>query len=177
MTLLYIGLGLAGLLAVLAVGAMVFFKLTIGRRDSWKKPEEHVVGGGEKKALFLYQPSNGKRNVPQAEQMADVLAALGYTVTVNYPSQQVGYDPAEYDLLVFGTPVYLGESAKPVREYLQAHPVAGKTVLLWACGRAGDAPELEAMKLLLPDDNRVLAVKAGPEETEKLLAFVKEHAA
>lgn len=58
------------LLAAAAVGLMIFFKLTISIRDSRRRPAEKRLGQGARKALFLYQPSNAKRNVPQAEALA-----------------------------------------------------------------------------------------------------------
>ena len=53
------------LLAAAAVGLMIFFKLTISIRDSRRRPAEKRLGQGARKALFLYQPSNAKRNVPR----------------------------------------------------------------------------------------------------------------
>ena len=176
MILLYIALGIAGLLAVCAVAAMIFFKLTIGRRDSWRKSEEKRYGTGEKKALLLYQPSNGNHNVPQAEALGRLLAGAGYAVTVNHPSEQVAYDPMEYDLLAFGTPVYMGETAKPLNKYLEDHPFTGKRVLLFVTG--GDlekAPELEALKLRAGDGNEIFGVKVAAKDVQGLLDFAKAH--
>lgn len=166
------GLGL--LLAAALVGAMVFFKFTIGRRDSWKRPEEKSYGGGERKALVLYQPSNGRHNVPLAEALAKALARLGYAVTVNHPSDQVEYDPMDYELLAFGTPVYMGETARPLRRYLEGHPFSGKKVLCFVTGRTPEAPELESLQKLVGEGNEVRGVKVQPGETEKLLTLAGE---
>lgn len=169
-------LGIGAVLAVCAVGAMIFFKLTMGRRDSWRRPDEKRFGGGEKRALLLYQPSNGGHNVPQAEALARALAGEGYAVTVNHPSDQVEYDAGEYDLLVFGSPVYMGETAKPLHKYLREHRFTGKRVVLYVNGRnTENTADLEALKLRVADGNRIFGVKVGPGETEKLVGFVKEH--
>lgn len=175
MLIVYILLGILALMLVCGVVAMIFFKLTIGKRDSWKSPEEQSFGSGEKRALFLYQPSNGKHNVPSAHALAEQVARRGYAVTVNYPSEQLTYDPADYDLLIYGTAVYMGETSKALRNYIQAHPVTGKDVLLFVTGMDTKAPELEALKLLLPDDNRIFGVKVTTKETQKLLDFAMTH--
>lgn len=168
-------LGILAFFALLGIAAMVFLKLTIGRRDSWRRPEEKRKGTGERRALLLYQPSNGGHNIPQAEALAGLLAEEGYTVTVNYPSGQLDYDPGQYDLLAFGTPVYMGETAKPLHQYLESHPFTGKRVLLFVNGRDEKAPELEALKLRIGDGNQVFAVKVPPKDARKLLAFANEH--
>ena len=172
--LLYVLLGILALLTICAVGAMIFFKLSMGRRDRWRRPDEKRFGSGEKRALILYQPSNGRHNVPQVEELARSLAGEGYAVTVNHPSDQVEYDPVDFDLLVFGTPVYMGETAKPLHKYLEDHRFSGKRVILFINGLSTDnTADLEALKLRVADGNRIDGVKVTNRETEKLIGFVK----
>ena len=164
------------LLAAAAVGTLIFFKLTAGLRDSRRRWAEKRVGQGERKALLLYQPSNARRNVPQAEALAARLAEKGYAVTVNHPSEDLPYAPGDYDLLVFGTPVYLGETARPLRRYLETHPFTGKRVLLYVDGLDLEhAPELEPLKELVPPGNELHAVKVAPRDRAGLLAFAAEY--
>lgn len=170
----YILLGILALLVVAFVVAIVLLKLTASRRDAWRRPEERIYGSGSRRALFLHQPSNGGHNQAQAQALIGFLAGQGYTVTFNYPSPQLKYDPMDYDLLVFGTPVYLGETAKPLRDYLSRHPFAGKQVLLYVNGRMADGPEVEALKELVAPDNRVDAVKLRCTETGRLLDFARQ---
>ena len=166
------------LLAVAAVGIMIFFKLTISLRDSRRRWSEKQLGQGERKALLLYQPSNARRNVPQAEALAARLAEMGYAVTVNHPSEDLPYAPGDYDLLVFGSPVYMGETARPLRRYLETHPFTGKRVLLYVDGLDLEhAPELETLKGLVPAGNELHTVKVAPRDREGLLAFAAEYGA
>ncbi len=174
MIIVYILLGILALFLLMGVIAMVFFKLTMGKRDSWRKPEETIYGTGAKKALLLYQPSNGKHNVPLAKALAEDLAGRGYTVTANYPSEQLTYDPADYDLILYGSPVYMGETSKALRNYIQSHPVTGKDVLLFVTGmQTEQSPELEALKLLFPDENHISTIKLSTKETQKLLDYAR----
>ncbi|SBW09501.1 conserved exported hypothetical protein [uncultured Eubacteriales bacterium] len=175
MVAVYILIGVLLVMLVLGLAAMIFFKLAIGTRDSWRNPEEKIVGDGAKKALLLYQPSNGKHNVSMAMALAELAAGRGYTVTVNHPSEKLTYDPAEYDLLIYGSAVYMGETSKALRNYIQAHPVTGKDVLIFVTGLQPESPEGEALKLLLPDANRVSTIKVTTKETQRLLDFAKLH--
>lgn len=175
MFIVYLLLGVLALFVLCGIAAMIFFKFTLGKRDSWRSPDEKKVGSGEKMALLLYQPSNGKHNIALARSLAELVAARGYSVTVNYPSGQLTYDPAQYDLLLYGSPVYIGETSKALRNYIQSHPVTGKQILLFVTGMEKKAPELEALKLLLPDDNQIYSIKVAPSESEKLLDFAKIH--
>ena len=170
----YIAAGIAGLLVAAAVVMMVFFKLTAGRRDGWRKPGEQLCGAGPRRALFLYQPSNGGHNAAQAQALAGFLAGMGYAVTVNYPSPQLDYDPAEYDLLVFSSPVYIGETAKPLRDYLAGSRFTGKPVLLYVTGLLKEQPELTALEALVPPGNQVSAIKVKSTETGRLLDFARQ---
>lgn len=164
------------LLAAAVVGAMIFFKLTVSIRDSRRRPEEKRLGAGTRKALLLYQPSNRRRNVPQAEALAERLAEMGYAVTVNHPSEELTYAPEDYELLVFGSPVYMGETARPLRRYLEEHPFTGKRVLLYVDGLDLErAPELEALKALVAEGNDLRAVKVAPRDREGLLALAAEY--
>lgn len=169
----YILLGVLVVLAACGVALLIFFKFTVGRRDSWRMPDEKIIGAGAKRALLIYQPSNGGRNVPQALALAKYLAEQGYTVTVNHPSQRLAYAPGEYDLLLYGTPAYLGEGSRALRDYLQGHPVQGKRILFFVTGTRGESPELEVLKRLLPEGNEVCGVKVKAEETDRLLSFAK----
>ncbi len=173
----YILLGLLLIVVACGVIGLIFFKFTAGRRDSWRMPDEKIVGDGTRKALLLYQPSNGGHNVPLADALARQVAEQGYTVTVNHPSERVTYDLEGYDLLLFGTPSYLGETSKALRSYIKAHPVWGKRILLFVTGTLSDAPELEALKGLFPPENEVYSIKITTAESARLLDFSKAHIA
>ncbi len=165
------------ILAVLAVSgliaAMALLKGAVRKRDRVRSPEERTYGAGERAALLLYQPSNHGGNVPLTQALAEQVAALGYTVTVNYPSEQLPYNPEDYDLLIFGTNVYMGEVAEPVKKYLSAHPFADKRVLLYVTGKLAERPELDALAALVPPGNEVAGVKLRAQEPEKLLDFAR----
>lgn len=162
------------LLVIALVSVMIFFKVAVRSRDMVRKPIEQAYGTGERRALVLFQPSNHGGNVPITLAMAEALVEEGYTVTVNYPSELVPYDLEDYDALLFGTNVYVGETAQPLKKYLTSHKFSGKKVVLFVTGRLTEQPELETLKKLVPDGNEVHAIKVRPTEQQRLIDFVKE---
>lgn len=59
-------------------------------------------------------------------------------------------DPAEYDLIVIGTPIWAGRITPAVREFALEHPFEGKKVGLFACSASGEAaPALDNLRSLL----------------------------
>lgn len=162
------------LLIILLVTVMILFKVTVRSRDTVKKPNERVYGTGERLALVLYQPSNHGSNIKPTLAMAQALAEEGYTVTVNYPSELLPYRVEDYDALIFGTNVYLGETAQPLKKYLCAHPFTGKKVVLYLTGSASEAPELEPLQKLIPGGNEIHTIKVRASEQQRLADFVKD---
>lgn len=161
------------ILVVCGVAGLIFFKFTVGRRDSWRMPDEKIMGDGARKALLLYQPSNGGHNVPLAHALAQQVAKQGYTVVMNHPSERLTYNLEEYDLLLFGTPSYLGETSKALRSYIKSHPVWGKHIFLFVTGGVTEAPELESLKSLFPVGNELHGIKITTAEKARLLDFAK----
>lgn len=159
------------LLAAVAAALWLDFYWTGRRRDLVRRPSEKQVGFGFKKALLIYQPSNRGRTRAIAWSLAQTLARAGHTVTVNFPSPVLQYDPAEYDLLVFGGNAYLGEVARPLKDYLASLTFKGKKVLLFVVGDLEKAPELAALRLCVPAGNQVRSIKIRPEEGKKLCQF------
>lgn len=166
-------LWLIPLLALLTALAALFLTVhwTARRRDLVRRPVEHQVGFGFKKALLIYQPSNRGKNHAIAWGLARALAQAGHTVTVNFPSPVLQYDPGEYDLLVFGGSAYLGELGRPLKDYLSALRFRGKKVLLFVVGDLERAPELAGLLLCVPAGNQVRSIKIRPGEGRKLNQF------
>ena len=51
-----------------------------------------------------------------------------------------GFSPAEYDLIVIGSPVWAGRCAPPVNTFLGENDLAGRTVAYFCC-HAGGGPK------------------------------------
>lgn len=160
-------------LALLGGGLVLsaVFYWTARRRDLVRRPVEKQVGYGARKVLLIYQPSNRGKNHAIAWALARTLARAGHTVTLNYPSPVLSYDPQDYDLLVFGGSVYMGRVGRPLKNYLSSLHFQGKQVLLFVVGDLEQAPELAELRLCVPEGNRIRSIKIRPGEEKKLCQF------
>ena len=161
------------LLVLLGGGLLLagIFYWTARRRDLVRRPVEKRVGYGARGALLIYQPSNRGKNHAIAWALARTLARTGYTVTLNYPSPVLNYDPQDYDLFIFGGSAYMGEVGRPLKGYLSSLHFQGKQVLLFVVGDLERAPELAGLRLCVPEGNRIRSIKIRPSEEKKLCQF------
>ena len=136
-------------LAALAAALYLIFYWTVRRRDLVRRPVERQVGYGFKRALLR----------------------AGHTVTVNYPSPVLQYDPMEYDLLIFGGSAYMGEVGRPLKNYLSSLRFRGKKVLLFVVGELERAPEMAGLRLCVPAGNQVRSIKIRPGQEKQLSQF------
>ena len=158
-------------LTALAAGAILLIWLVDRMRDRVWSPAEERYGRGRQRALLIFQPSRRQGGLQVARVLAKALARAGHTVTVNRPSSRLVYDPAAYDLLIFGGTAYLGSLGKPLREYLARLRFTGKRVLLYAVGEADRAPELAGLRLCVPAGNTIRSIKVKKNESAKLAEF------
>lgn len=160
-------------LALLGGGLVLaaVFYWTARRRDLVRRPVEKQVGYGARKVLLIYQPSNRGKNHAIAWALARTLARAGHTVTLNYPSPVLSYDPRDYDLLIFGGSAYMGRVGRPLRDYLSSLSFQDKEVLLFVVGDLEQAPELAELRLCVPEGNRIRSIKIRPGEEKKLCQF------
>lgn len=156
---------------VLAGALALLFYTTARKRDLIRRPKEERYGDGARKALLIYQPSNRGRGTPVAQALARTLAQHGHSVTVNVPSPVLRYDPGEYDLLIFGGSVYMGEVGRPLKDYLSRLKFKGKQVLLYVVGDMERAPELAGLRVCVPGGNQVRSIKIKPGEGGVLNEF------
>ena len=90
-------------------------------------------------------------------------------------------DPAGYDLVVLGTPVWAGRCTPPLRTFLSQHSLAGKRVAAFA-GASGSFPlrafdrlaELAGTPLVCTELFRDPRTGKDPAVNEKLDRFVRE---
>lgn len=91
--------------------------------------------GSSKKALVVYQPSRGKVTTEIAEKIAKGINDSGYEVTVNYPGEHLPKDISQYSIVVFGSPVYVGETSSTLAEYMNSiKDLSKQKILLFVTG-------------------------------------------
>ena len=157
--------------AVLAAALYLYIRHILRRRDLIRRPREEVYDGGLKRALLIYQPSDRGRTASLVQALTRALVRAGHTVTVNFPSPLLDYDPMDYDLLVFGGSVYMGEVARPLKDYLSSLRFLWRQVRLFAVGYLDRSPELASLRLCVPAGNQVRSIKVKPGEAALLCQF------
>ncbi|SHI93346.1 Flavodoxin domain-containing protein [Clostridium cavendishii DSM 21758] len=88
-----------------------------------------------KKALVIYQPSRFKVTDKIAEKIAGGIKDEGYDVTLNYPGSHLSNDISQYSIVVFGSPVYIGQISSTLTDYMKRiKNYEDKKVLIFATG-------------------------------------------
>jgi flavodoxin len=62
----------------------------------------------------------------------------------------------QYDLMIFGCPVWASAPAPAMRAFLEQIPVSGKKTAVFCCHAGGKGQSLETMKSLLSQNNTVI---------------------
>jgi flavodoxin len=73
----------------------------------------------------------------------------------NPPLKPYTFDPAGYDLIVIGAPVWAGAPAAPLRTFLSQTAISGKKLALFVCHAGGMGHSLDKFMSMLPDNNIV----------------------
>jgi len=66
------------------------------------------------------------------------------------PLKPYTFNPAAYDLIIIGVPVWAGAPARPIRSFLAETGITGKKIALFVCHGGGAGKSLEKFKALLP---------------------------
>ena len=69
------------------------------------------------------------------------------------PLKPYTFDPAAYDLIIIGAPVWAASPAPPIQTFLCETAITGKKIALFVCHAGGKGKALEQFKALLPGNN------------------------
>ncbi|RMD04155.1 flavodoxin [Clostridium autoethanogenum] len=165
------------LLVVIIVGTILFFKWVVNANSIVHKSDERklLLSSSSKKALVIYQPSRTKLTSTMASSIAETLQKSGYEVTINYPSQELNYDISKYDVLVFGTPIYVGKYSTVLESYMKAiKDFSNKRVMIFSTG--GDnkvTKEIDPLVQLAKGADKVEGIKLLKGQTTKAADAIK----
>jgi predicted naringenin-chalcone synthase len=88
---------------------------------------------GAPKAIVVYQPARTGVTTKAAHQIAKALQENGYEVTLNHPGSFLEQDLSAYSVVMFGSPVYIGQPSKVLLDYMKgATGLEGKKVYQFA---------------------------------------------
>jgi flavodoxin len=66
----------------------------------------------------------------------------------NPPLKPYTFNPAAYDLIVIGVPVWAGNPAAPIKTFASQTGITGKKIALFVCHASGKGEALEKLKTL-----------------------------
>jgi flavodoxin len=72
------------------------------------------------------------------------------------PLKPYTFDPAAYDLIIIGAPVWAGSPAPPIETFLSNTAINGKKIALFVCHGGGKGKSLDIFKALL-SGNEIIA--------------------
>jgi flavodoxin len=72
------------------------------------------------------------------------------------PLKPYTFDPAAYELIVIGAPVWAGSPAPPIQTFLSETGISGKKIALFVCHGGGKGNALNTLKTLL-SGNEIIA--------------------
>jgi len=174
-TLLKILLIFIGVIVVIVVGAALFFASYASLNTKELQSNEVILkGDGNKKALVLYQKSKHSTATDITMALAKALNENGYTVVINHPSSKLTYHTKDFDVLAFGSAVYMGTVSKPLQSYMEKTSFEGKKVMIYVVGSSTETnTEVDLLKGKAKGADFVDGIKVKKGQEYKIKAFVK----
>lgn len=160
-------------ITAISVGGWLFSVMSGLNREH--PSDEVILGEGSKQVLIIYQPSNNETTTNVTMELAKQLAEQGYRVTINYPSKELTYDLNSFDLIAFGTPVYMSRISSQLESYVTNQSIENKSILLFTTGMNLDQlDELKQMAAWFGNSNQVDAIKVGKAEPDLMKWFLEQ---
>ncbi|QAA32113.1 flavodoxin family protein [Clostridium manihotivorum] len=107
----------------------------------------NITNGNSKEALIVYQPSRGGKTDKVAENLAKGIHDAGYEVTLDNPGKHLKTDLSEYSIVVFGSPVYMGQISPVLTQYMNSvKSLTNAKILLFATGGQLNNGELDTLE-------------------------------
>jgi len=166
---------LAILFLLFVIAMLTFASFAMLNKKELKQKEVILTSNKNKKALILYQKSKHKTATEITMALAKELNNNGYTVTINHPSKKLNYNIEDYDILAFGSTVYMGLISEPLMNYMRQISYKNKSVILYLVGMATDVDtERKVLEELVHDAKQVKSIKVKKGEELKIGNFVKD---
>ena len=128
---------------VVGIGC-VFWVVKANDAKNNDNPVYYGDEGSTKKALIVYQNGRSSYNKDVAENIASGLSDKGYYVTTNQPGDYLKKNLSEYDLVIFGSPVYAAQISSVLQEYAKSVDNFGKARVICYC--VGNNPNDDELK-------------------------------
>lgn len=158
-----IGVPTALLILGRVIGFLAYFNATEAVTE---KPKTEQKG----KALIVYEPGATKHTKKIGEEFGDLLLEQGYEVTLAGIKSEAAKDTSGYNLVVLGTPTYVGRPTGVVKKYVKnLHIASSQTFGIYLIGTKGAPMVGFAPKVFLDSMKKPLAES---DTTVKEMAFI-----
>jgi len=165
-----------GMFMLVLVLCMIIMVLVISSTNKPKSSKEEILKSSQqspKKALIIYQPSLSDISSRMAHQVAKGLQDGGYEVTLNYPGDHLSIDISKYNLIVFGSAVYAGQSSKALTDYMsKVKDYSSSRIVLYSTGSdPNNTIELSNMEKLIDGTSAYKKIKfltSAKKENDKI---------
>lgn len=174
---LTIGLNILLTILIILLIVMLWFTSFIHMNNKFLVPKEEKYGVDKGlKALIIYQPSKKGTLYKMVMIAVDVFVKNGYEVTVNYPNKGVTYNMSDYDIILFGSPIYCGSISKSLVFYLEHCIFSNNKVGFFLTGVLDltDTDFEEIDKNIDDTKNEVKRIKLHRDDEEDMRKFVNE---
>lgn len=111
-------------------------------------------------ALVIYQPSNSGKIDDWARLIAGVLYKAGYKVVLDQPSLDLSTQISEYDLIVLGSSVQVGQMSAAILDYAYNLPgLRNKTLGLFSNSQSKNTSEFDEIAGIVKGKPRLVTAK------------------
>lgn len=135
-------LGLLGVVIIIVL-AIITTVWIVKANDAKNSDKPVVLGqGNSKNALIIYQNGRSSFSRKVAENIANGLVEDGYKVVTNQPGDFLEKDLSKYDVVLFGSPVYAGQTSLQIKKYADSIENYGNAKVICYCiGKDKDKDE------------------------------------
>ena len=126
-------------IAVVVALALVSVIWIVKANDAENSDKPVVFGdGNSKNALLVYQNGRSSFSKNVAENIAQGMADDGYKVVANQPGDFLEKDLSKYDVVIFGSPVYAGQTSMQIKKYAESIENYGDAKVICYCVGAAE---------------------------------------
>ena len=128
-----------------------------------------MIAGGTEKALILYQDSRGNTVEKKVKEIVAEVSEKGYSINLNHPRADLGYQVADYDVIILVTPIYVGKISEPLMNFADSQDFSGKKVYGLITGGLEDEGEIDKFKSHIKNAEMMVVEKQHIHELEAVL--------
>lgn len=135
---------------IILVSVIVFFAW-VSKSNSIVYEEKYTLLKNESKdsknAIVIYQPSRTSFSEDVASQIAEGVHSCGYNVYLSTVCKNLDKDLSQYDLVIFGSPIYMSNYSSVIGEYIKSVSDFGQAkIIFYTTGMLNNTVEFDNIK-------------------------------